>query len=70
MSGNVYARVPGGISVVYDNAWLEGSTDIADVLIEDNVFQEVMWPYATSFSQILSADAGVVNLTCRNNTVQ
>ena len=69
MAGNMYTRVPGGISVVYDDAWLEGSTDIGDVLIENNVFQDVLWPYATSFAQILSADAGVSNLTCRNNTV-
>ena len=69
LAGNVYARVPGGISVVYDDPWLEGSTDIANVLIEDNVFQDVLWPYATDFAQILHADPGVANVTCRNNTV-
>jgi hypothetical protein len=70
LQGNTYERVPGGISVVFDDAWLEGSADIRGVTIADNVFVDVLSPPATSFAQILSADKGVQNLTLRNNTVR
>ena len=70
VEGNAYERVPGGISVVYDDPWLEGSTDIANVRIRDNYFAGVLWPHATEFSQILHADKGVANLTAFNNTVR
>jgi len=69
MEGNTYQRVPGGISVVYDDAWLEGSSDISVVRIENNTFVDVLWPHATSFDEILHADPGVKNLTVKNNTV-
>jgi hypothetical protein len=70
VEGNTYVRVPGGVSVVFDSPWLEGSSDISNVVLADNTFVDVLWPHATSFSQILNADKGVVNLTTRNNTVK
>ena len=72
VEGNTYQRVPGGISVVYDDPWLEGSTDIRDVLIADNLFVDVgnQGKPDTQFSEVLQKDPGVANLTARNNTVK
>ena len=69
LAGNSYARIPGGISISFDPDWLEGSSDIQGVQLLDNVFQDVLWPHAKEFSQILSVGSGVKNVSTFNNTV-
>jgi len=69
LANNTWARIPGGISVGYDPAWLEGASDIAGIGIDGNTFRAVLFPPATSMGQILSVSGGAVNVTQAGNTV-
>jgi hypothetical protein len=67
---NTFARNGGGITVVYDPGWLEGSAGIQNVTIAGNSFTAIGNPPATSMGQILDVGAGVENVTSTGNTVQ
>lgn len=69
ISGNTWERIPGGVSVVYDPSWLEGSSDIANVALLSNTFHAIGDPPATSIKQILTVDAVVQNFTQSDNQV-
>ena len=69
VQGNTWQRIPGGFAVVYDPQWLEGSSDIASVLVQGNTFEAVLHPPATTTQQIFSVDGSVRNFTQRNNSV-
>ena len=69
VSGNTWQRVPGGVSVVYDPAWLEGAADLANVAVVGNAFRGVLWPPATSPQQLFTVDKSVVNFTQSGNAV-
>ena len=69
VAGNTWLRVPGGVSVVYDPSWLEGSSDITDVALVGNHFRAVHYPPATTIAQIFFVDPTAVNVTQHDNTV-
>lgn len=69
VSGNTWLRIPGGVSVVFDPAWLEGASDIRDVALDKNHFRAIGNPPATMLKEILHVDGNVVNFTAVGNTV-
>lgn len=66
--GNTWERIPGGLNVGFDSEWLEGASDIHNVIIQDNVFRAVLNPPTSSFASILHQDASVKDLVQSNNT--
>jgi hypothetical protein len=66
--GNTWESIPGGLNVGFDSQWLEGASDIHNLVIQDNVFRAVLNPPATSFSAILHVDPSVKDLVQANNT--
>jgi len=67
--GNTWSRIDYKLQIVYDPSWKEGSTDVANVFIYNNTFQDVLVPPATTMDQILVIDSNVKNVTVLNNTV-
>lgn len=69
-SGNVWERIPGGVNIVFDPDWLEGASDIRNVLLTGNTFRDVLFPPATAIAKILNVEGSVVNFSQRNNVVE
>lgn len=67
--GNIWDRIDYKLQIVYDEAWKEGSTDVANVLLYNNTFINVLVPPATNIDEILLIDSNVRNVTVFNNTV-
>lgn len=67
--GNTFANCSGGVHVVFDAAFMEGSAGILDITIEDNVFFGVAGSRAGDVSSVFNADPDAGPITLRNNTV-
>jgi len=66
---STWRRTAGGLQIVYDPTWKEGSTDVANVAVLNCSFVDVLHPPATSMQQVVHVDSNVVNLTLAGNTV-
>lgn len=71
LTGTSFTYVPGGVHVVYDQGWLEGSKGIANITVVNNSFAHIgAPPYASNMGQVLDHDPDVVNLYVANNVVE
>lgn len=69
LSGTTFTRASGGVHVVYDSAFLEGTKGIRNVSVTDNTFDDIGFPPATNMSGILDADPDVESLMVVGNVV-
>ena len=69
VSNTQFIRQSYGISITFDEGWLEGSTDIANVGIINTTFREIGYPPAKTMNDILHIAYNVVNVTVSGNTV-
>jgi len=67
VAGNTFTRASAGVHVVFDRPFLEGSLDITDVAIHDNVFIGVH--NCPNISSLVDHDPSVRALRIWNNTV-
>lgn len=69
LRNNTWQRTAWKLQVVYDPGWKEGSTDVANVLVDSNVFRAILAPPATTMDEILQIDGNVQNVTLTGNSV-
>lgn len=66
---NTWARTSGGIEIGYDPEWLEGASDIANIVIDGNTFRAVGYPPKTTIEEVISVQKNVLNVSQSNNVV-
>lgn len=72
LANSTFSYMGGGVSVVYDPGWLEGSAGLTNIAITGNSFRTVEIGHgvaAANISQVLTVDAGVQGLTVSGNSV-